>query len=191
MTSRFPNPTRSGLAIATLALTLGLVGCTAAAPTAPKASSSPAAATPAAAPDFVALGKDACEHLNEGPIVAVTAADADTSAAPALDKTHTRYDIALPGTGARDRFVRLTIAKTAEYSLYGTTAMTIDVLDDGRKMVTAATQPTAAIGCDLAKGRTVLPLSVGTYYLKLKANAETATRLVVLPTAGGEHEPKK
>lgn len=128
-------------------------------------------------------GADACEHLEGGPIRAVTAG-ADASAAVALTDEHTRYDMTLSGPG----FASYASAQDAEYYFYFDSAVTLTVRDGAGTVVAAEMQATSDADCALVKSVYVFDLGIGSYTLEVApGGSETLVQLVFFEAAGHEH----
>ncbi len=130
-----------------------------------------------------APGADACEHLEGGPIMAVTAG-ADAANAVALTDEHTRYDITVAGTG----FVSLASAEDAEVYFYSDSPVTLTVRDGSGTVVPAEMQATSDADCALVKSMYVFDLGIGTYTLEVEPDgADTLVQLVFFEAGGHEH----
>lgn len=129
-----------------------------------------------------APGDDACEHLEGGPVVPVTAGGAET--APILASSHTRYDIAL---GA-ERTVKVPIGEAAEYYFYFASTVTLVVKNADGAVVAAESQGTTDDQCDLVGAWFVFDLGVGTYTLEVTApGSATEAQLVFFEAGGHDH----
>lgn len=127
-------------------------------------------------------GDDACEHLEGGPVVPVTAGTAES--APILASSHTRYDIAL---GA-ERMVRVPIGEAAEYYFFFASAVTLVVKDADGTVVAAETSGSTDEQCDLVGAWFVFDLGVGTYTLEVTPpGSATETQLVFFEEGGHDH----
>lgn len=128
-------------------------------------------------------GADACEHLEGGPIRAVTAG-ADAASAVALTDEHTRYDITMAGAG----FVSLASAEDAEVYFYFDSPVTLTVRDGSGTVVPAEMQATSDADCALVKAMYVFDLGIGTYTLEVEpAASDTLVQLVFFEAGGHEH----
>jgi hypothetical protein len=118
--------------------------------------------------DDEGLGVDACEHLEGGPIKAVTAG-ADAASATAAGDEHTRYDVALVDVGADSGgFLSVAVADAGEHVLFFDEDVTL-VVTDGTGATVATTKATSDADCDLVKTAYTVDFSVGTYTLSLVA----------------------
>ena len=124
---------------------------------------------------------DACEHLEEGPVIAVIAGAGDT--APTLSDSHTRYDIDL--SSAKD--VKVPIGEAAEYYFYFASATGLVVKDASGAVVPSEQQGSSSEDCDLVGAWFVFDLEVGTYTFELTPPAPSTDTQLVFFEAGHEH----
>jgi hypothetical protein len=129
---------------------------------------------------------EGCEHLREGPAVALTAsAGADTAAAVAAD--HQRYDIALISvTGGMGGFVKYAAPEATDYLFFLGADVPVQFLDAAGATVTPEESASSSTACSEIKGRHLVPLEVGTYGLSFGPTAQTSVSVVVEEAA---HEP--
>lgn len=127
-------------------------------------------------------GDDACEHLEGGPVVPVTAGTSES--APLLASSHTRYDIAL---GA-ERTVKVPIGEAAEYYFFFASTVSLVVKDADGAVVVAEAAGSSDEHCDLVGAWFTYDLGVGTYTLEVTAPGEaTGAQLVYFEAGGHEH----
>lgn len=128
-------------------------------------------------------GADACEHLEAGPIVPVTAA-AVGGTAPILASSHTRYDITLSGAST----VNVPIAEAAEHYFFFDSAASLVIKDSSGTAVAIEEQGTSDEACDLVGAWFVVDLEVGTYTLEITPpNSATEVQLVFFEAGAHEH----
>jgi hypothetical protein len=126
-------------------------------------------------------GADAegCEHLKEGPAVAVTAT-AGGEGAPAIDDDHRRYDVALVAvTGGMGGFVTYASPMATDYVFFLGTDVPLQLINAASAPVTPEESATSSPVCTEIKGRYLVPLEVGTYALRLGPTTETSVSIVV------------
>ncbi len=128
-------------------------------------------------------GADACEHLEGGPIVPVSAA-AVGGTAPSLASSHTRYDIAISGAGS----VSVPIGEAAEHYFFFDSAAALVIKDGSGAVVAIEEQGTSDENCDLVGAWFVADLEVGTYTLEITPpGSATTVQLVFFEAAGHGH----
>jgi hypothetical protein len=126
---------------------------------------------------------EGCEHLQEGPSVAVSAS-ASASGAPAVSNDHKRYDITLPaGSGGNVGSVSFAAAEATDYVFFLGSNVTLKVTNTSGQEVTFEESATKSDECTDIKGRHVAPLQVGTYTLNLGPTSESSVSLVIEETA--------
>jgi septal ring-binding cell division protein DamX len=195
MTHRFRGASTLMLGSGLAALLLS--GCPNTAPSAPtpSASTTPSrAATPAESPSPAALtaaaiDAEACEHLNHGPILGLTAGETASESAPLVSKPHTSYDLTLPGLGKDPTYVRYSVSKAGDYVFYLDKAAELTVTDEAKATVTAKETATSAASCPSVRVRRVYPLTVGTYTLQIGPTGDASVSFVAIATDDPGHEP--
>lgn len=116
--------------------------------------------------------EEACEHLKDGPAAALTASTTDDGADADVSKSHTRFDITLPGDGdKKGGYAKFISAKAGDYLLVLNADVPVQLLDLQGNAVTPKTEATAQTGCSAVKRRAVYTLGVATYRLKLGPTA--------------------
>lgn len=143
---------------------------------------------------FVACGGDeetadteGCEHLQEGPAVAVNAS-ASSSNAPAVSNDHRRYDIALTDvTGGKGGSVSFAASEGIDYVLFTSADVKVTVTNGSGTAITAEESVNSSSACTEVKGRHTFPLSVGTYTLTFGPTTATSVSLVI-EESGSDHK---
>ncbi len=128
----------------------------------------------------VELNEEACEHLVEGPFAAVSAVTEATQAAPAVAPDHRTYTVALPEaeTDGYAGYVRVDSAEAADYLFFADVSVNITVTDAEGAEVEIEESATSIDECTQVKGRHVVELGVGRYFLHLSGDSETVNLLV-------------
>jgi hypothetical protein len=123
---------------------------------------------------------EGCEHLQEGPEVAVTATDGLDESTPAVSDEHMRYDITLvPVVGGNGGFVTFAAAEATDHVFFLDADVALG-LDDGTGAgVTIEESASSSPECDEIRGRHVAELRVGTVYVELGPTTETEVSLVI------------
>ncbi|HWM84507.1 MAG TPA: hypothetical protein VNO33_01690 [Kofleriaceae bacterium] len=132
---------------------------------------------------------EGCEHLSEGPAVAVTAG-ATPEEAPGVADDHMRYDVTLvPVDGGNGGTVAFDSAEAADFVFFLGADVALGITDSGAQAVTIEESATSSPECVEIRGRHVAELTVGTHYLSLGPTAEESVSLVIEHAAGHEeHE---
>lgn len=129
---------------------------------------------------------EGCEHLAEGPAVAVTATTS-TSGAPAVSNDHKRYDITLPaGDGGNVGSVSFAVSSTQHYVFFLGADVPLKVTNSSGVEVAFESTATRSETCEDVKGRSVAELLVGTYTLTFGPTSQSRVSLVI-EESGGEH----
>lgn len=130
---------------------------------------------------------EGCEHLKEGPPVAVTAA-ATADLAPAVDADHMRYDVALIDvTGGKGGFVKYAAPEATDYLFFLGADVPVQFLDAANAPVAPEESTTSSTVCTEIKGRHLIELAVGTYAIKIGPTAQTSVGIVVEEAAHAPH----
>jgi hypothetical protein len=110
---------------------------------------------------------EACEHLEMGPAVDLTAAAMASATAPRIGNDHKRYDVTtVPVSGAKGGFVTFAPTAAGDYIFFTGQPVTLMVESAANGGDVAATSMAASVSeCTLVKGRNVYPLEVGTYVI--------------------------
>ena len=121
---------------------------------------------------------EGCEHLQEGPATAVSAATG--AGAPAVDDDHRRYDISLGDvTGGRGGDVTFASSEAGDYILFLGAAVPVAVLDAAGATLPFESSSASSTQCAEIKARHVLELGVGTYTLRFGPSSQGSVSLVV------------
>jgi hypothetical protein len=122
---------------------------------------------------------EGCEHLQEGPATAVTAA-ATSDAAPEIDSDHRRYDVTLTAiSGGMGGFVRYAASEATDYVFFSSADVPMQFLDATGTAVTPEASAKSSTGCSEIKGRHLVPLEVGPYSIQLGPTTLTSVSIVV------------
>lgn len=156
-------------ALSTVALLAGLalVGC-------PVPTNPPAKGTPAA--DI-----EACEHLKEGPAVAVQAVSPSATASiPNISEPHKRYDITLVASGSEFvGKVQYNSAAASEYIVFLNQDVPLTLFDTNNARVSIENSATGSAECAEVKGRHLVDLGVGTYTLSFGPTTVSSLSVVI------------
>lgn len=123
---------------------------------------------------------DACEHMIEGPEVAITAV-AVGGDAPTVADTHTRYDITIDGGSG---IVLVEIAEESEMHFFFSAGVDLTVTDASDAEIAAEETIATVAECDEVAEGAAYDLGVGTYTLTIET---TETEVSMVPVPGGEH----
>jgi hypothetical protein len=130
---------------------------------------------------------EGCEHLQDGPAVAVTAATA-AGATPAVADDHQRYDVTLvAATGGMGGFVRFAAAAASDYIFFLNADVPVQFRDAAGAVVPPEDSASSSTVCTDIKGRHLVPLEVGPYDLQLGPTTATMVGIVVEPAAHADH----
>lgn len=130
--------------------------------------------TPPPGPDA-----EGCEHLREGPAVAVAAAPA-ADGAPEIAANHRRYDVALtPVAAGNGGFVRYAAPEAGDYLFFLSADVAVQFLDAAGAPVAPEASAKSSTACVEVKGRHVVPLEVGPYAIQLGPTTHGAVSIVV------------
>lgn len=131
---------------------------------------------------------EACEHLNNGPSVAVNAS-ATAADAPQVSEGHKRYDIALISDNAQySGKVLYNSKEEADYVFFFDQDVTLEVRDAADAVVEIEATASFSAACSTVKARYEIPLGVGLYTLHLGPTAASTVSLVVEESAHEEHD---
>lgn len=129
-----------------------------------------------------------CEHLVEGPAVAVTAVAEGEGPLVATD--HQRYDITLParsdGSG-NFGIVRLVSGEATHYRIALDADVPLTIRDGNGNTVAFEHSATASEACTEIKALHELALGVGTYSFSFGPTAQATVRAVIEASAHDEH----
>ena len=131
---------------------------------------------------------EACEHLQEGPNVAVTATAAATGA-PSVGTEHTRFDVTLIDvTGGKGGSVSFASEHEADHVVFLSEEVVLKVKDGAGAEVALESSAASSADCALVKGRHVVDLGVGTYTFSFGPTTKTSVQLVIeVDEAAHEH----
>ncbi|MNR83034.1 hypothetical protein D3C72_138050 [compost metagenome] len=131
---------------------------------------------------------EACEHLNNGPSVAVTAS-LSAQGAPQVSEGHKRYDITLIADNAQySGKVLYNSKEEADYVFFFDQDVKLSVRDAEDAVVEIEATASFSSACGTVKARYELPLSVGLYTLHLGPTAASTVSLVVEESAHEDHD---
>jgi len=125
---------------------------------------------------------EACEHLKEGPGVAVTAAKDASAALPTVNEPHKRYDIALVAEstgGAYGGLVSYASAAEGDYAVFLSADVPLEVTDSAGTVVAFESTVGSVSSCTEVKSKRVLELGVGTYTFRFGPTSQSSVSLVV------------
>ena len=132
---------------------------------------------------------EGCEHLKEGPAVAVTATTTGTP--PAVGNDHRRYDITLvDGAGGKTGTVSFAATEATDYVFFTGVNVPLVVRNSSGAEVEIEESTTSSTQCTDIKGRHVVPLTVGTHTLTFGPTSAATVPLVVEEASheGHDHE---
>jgi hypothetical protein len=123
---------------------------------------------------------EGCEHLQEGPAAAVTAAATSSAAAPAIANDHKRYDITLVAVGGQQGgSVRFNSAEAGDYILFLNKDVPVSFKDATGKAIAIEESTKSATQCTDIQGRHVVELGVGVQYIEFGPTTETSVSVVL------------
>lgn len=143
------------------------------------------AVTPSPTPAAVAQEDpdvEGCEHLGEGgQFKAVTAASLEaTESVPTVNESHTRYDISLVASDSqRVGKVLFNSSEATDYLFFLNQDVPFQVKNAEGQTVEIEASATGSAKCDIVKGRHVVELGVGGYYLHFGPSGLASVSLVV------------
>ncbi len=131
---------------------------------------------------------EACEHMSEGPAIAVTAV-ADNATPPDVSEGHKRYDIGLVADNAQYAGkVLYNSSEETDYVLFFDQDVSLDVRNADNQSVEIEASASSSVACGTIKARYVVPLGVGPFTLNLGPTAAATVSLVIEEAAHEEHE---
>ncbi len=140
-------------------------------------------------PAVESVDVEGCEHLQEGPAVAVTATLVGDTTTPAIAGDHKRYDVTLLAAGGqRAGVVSFAAAEATDYVFFFDASVPLEIIDSAGTVVAIEASTTSSTECTDIKARHVVELAVGTYFLELGPTAETDVGIVVEEALG--HGPE-
>lgn len=126
---------------------------------------------------------EGCEHLREGPAVAITAS-ASSTGAPSVSDEHKRYDISLPaGTQGNTGSVSFAAGEATDYIFFLSTDVSLTLTSASGQTVPFESSAKSSASCGDIKGRYVAPLEVGTYTLTFGPSSVSSVSLVIEESA--------
>lgn len=127
-----------------------------------------------------------CEHLQEGPATAVTAA---ASNGPAVSNDHRRYDVTLAASGGQyGGQVSFAVASQGEFMFALNKDVPVAFANAGGGTVAPELVEKSSTECTDIKAKYLVPLDVGTYTLTFGPTAETTVGMVIEETAHADNE---
>lgn len=132
---------------------------------------------------------EGCEHLQEGPAVALTATTTGTP--PAVGNDHRRYDVTLvDGTGGKTGSVSFAAAEATDYVFFTNVDVPLVIRNSSGTVVDVEEHTTSSAECADIKGRFVVPLTVGTHTLTFGPTSTATVSLVIEESSheGHDHE---
>jgi hypothetical protein len=130
---------------------------------------------------------EGCEHLQEGPAVAI-AASTSSASAPLVGNDHKRYDITLPaGTGGNTGSVSFAASEATDYTFFLSADVSLTLTRSSGQTVAFESSAKSSASCGDIKGRYVAPLEVGTYTLTFGPSSAGSVSLVIEESAH-DHE---
>jgi hypothetical protein len=123
--------------------------------------------------------EEACEHLQQGPSTAITAS---IDSPPPVNEPHHRYDVTLPAAnGQFEGAVQYAVARAADYYVYFTRDLALQVADVGGNAVTISEKVASVPECTDVRARYRVPMQVGTYTFRLGPTPEDRVSLTIEP----------
>ena len=131
-----------------------------------------------APPKEESIDAESCEHLKEGPGVAVTASAA-ASGSPSVSEQHKRFDIALVDiTGGKGGAVSYASSAEGDLIVFLSADVPLKVKNSAGADVAIEATATSVAECTEIKARHTIPVGVGTYTLNFGPTAATSVQLV-------------
>ena len=131
---------------------------------------------------------EGCEHLVEGPEVAVTAT-ATSDGAPAVADDHMRYDVTLVEVdGGNGGAVAFDADEATDFVFFLSADVNVAITDSSDEEVAIEESATSSPECEEIRGRHVAELSVGTHYLTFGPTSEEQVSVVIEHAGGHEEE---
>jgi hypothetical protein len=133
---------------------------------------------------------EGCEHLVEGPEVAV-AATAVAEGAPTVADDHMRYDVSLVEVdGGNGGTVAFEADEASDFIFFLSADVALAITDSSDQAVEIEESASSSPECEEIRGRHVVPMEVGTHYLTFGPTAEEQVSVVV-EHADHEHEEEE
>lgn len=131
---------------------------------------------------------EACEHLEEGPSVAVTTTPT-AEAAPAISDDHQRYDLTLVEVaGGKGGNVTYASAEAGDYVLFLDADVPLAVRDANGGTIQIEESTASSATCEVIKGRHVVELGVGTFTFEFGPTEATQVGVVLEHVAHAHEE---
>ena len=125
---------------------------------------------------------EACEHIEMGPAVALTAAAVSSASAPKLGDDHRRYDVSLVDvTGGKGGYVSFAATTAGDYIFFTTAPVTLKMRTSAMTDVAAESSDAMISECTEVKGRHVYDLEVGTYIVGIGPETTDTVSFVIEP----------
>lgn len=122
---------------------------------------------------------EACEHLSEGPATALTANTTDDGDSADVSKSHTRYDLTLPGEAEKKGgYAKFISPQAGDYLLVMNGEVPVQLLDLQGNAVEPKSAGSALDGCSAVRRQAVYTLGVATYRLKLGPTSASSVGLL-------------
>lgn len=130
---------------------------------------------------------EGCEHLENGPYVAVTASNAPDASAPAVAADHQAYTITLPaGVIGNGGYVSFPVGEAGDYLFFLDQTVTAAFTTSAGAAIAPEESATSSPACATIRGRHLVPLEVGTAFLQLSSETVATVNLVIEPAAHEE-----
>jgi hypothetical protein len=131
--------------------------------------------------DDAAADAEGCEHLQDGPSAAITAATA-AAGAPSVDDDHRRYDVTLVDvTGGKGGVVKFAASAAGVHVIFLDADVPLFITDAAGAPVAIEESASSSTACADIRGKHVVELGVGTYNLTLGPTTSTQVGVVVEP----------
>jgi hypothetical protein len=131
--------------------------------------------------DEEGVDAEGCEHLDDGPASAVTAA-LEAADAPAVSNDHMRYDVSLPrldGTDEGGGLVRFDSDEQTDFVVFLDAPVDLAVTTSDGDPVEIEESAAQSDACATIRGRHVVALSVGTHHFELGPSEVEVVGLVL------------
>jgi hypothetical protein len=129
---------------------------------------------------------EGCEHLAEGPFVAVAATAAADDTAPLVGADHRAYTVTLPalliGFGGN---VRFPVAEAGDHVFFIDRPMTVMFRDASGAAITPEESATSSPACTTIQGKYTVDAPVGTMFIDMSSEITSSVNLVI---EHGAHE---
>lgn len=136
-----------------------------------------------APPEEESPDAEGCEHLENGPAVAVIDS---MGSPPKVGSDHRRHDIPLTA-GNPSATVEFAVSEAGDYLFFLDRDVPLTIKQGGSAISFEETAKSST-ECDVVAGRHLVPLEVGTATLEFGETTETSVGLVIEPFAHGHEE---